>query len=82
MNIIPSHPVQCTLYTSSYSSLTSSKNGKKSCLSHNHFHKMSITEFQSTVPSLQTLSQTAKIIFLAQTSKMCFLIKVRRIYLH
>lgn len=43
---------------------------------------MSITEFQSTVPSVQTLSHTAKIIFIAQISKMYFLIKVRRIYLH
>lgn len=70
MNIISNHSVQCTSYMSSYSSLISSKNitMEKKCLIHNHFHKLSIIEFQSTVPSVQTLSQTANIIFVAQIS--------------
>lgn len=82
MNIIPNHSVQCTLYKSSYSSSISNKNYEKKSLIHNHFQKMSIIEFQPTVPSVQTLSQTAKIIFIAQISKMYFLIKVHTIYLH
>lgn len=58
MNIIPNQSVQCTLYTSSHSSLISSKNVT---MEKHHFHKMSVTEFQSTVPSVQTLSETAKL---------------------
>lgn len=81
MNIIPNHSVQHTLYTSSYSSLISSNNvTMEKTLSNSQ--PMSITEFQCTVPSVQILSWTVKIIFIAQISKMCFLIKVCRIYLH